>query len=519
MLATELRRADLREIDQVQLAAQITEILNQHPAVGLAIGVVNDGNLVFFKGHGVADIALKTPITEDTVFRIASISKTFTAVAVMQLWEQGLIDLDAPANQYLHAFQLIGKPGWQPATVRHLLTHTSGLPEMVHPFRGIRYVFGESYSLDERVARLSEYYRGGISLVSEPGATFRYTDHSFSTLGQIVEEVTGQPFEDYLREHVLAPLGMAGTDIVRSAHVQSHLATGYTYGFRGPKAVLDRQWLTAAASMIYSSPRDMGRYLAALLGGGANEHGRILEPATLAMMFATQYTTHPLIPGIGLAFDRYSFGDQIVIGHEGILPGFNSQILFAPDHGLGVMAFTNGSPGAMFWLPAECGRLLSGLLGVTEDRIRTEVPQRPEVWGELCGWYKPSARWVDTRLRAFLGLGVEVFVRGGRLMIRGLNPMPALYRGFELHPDDNSDPYVFRVDASKYGIPTSRVVFNRDSAGTMRVHYDLMPLSLEKQPGVTNPRLWISAATATIGAVATANAVRRRRAKAQQMAR
>lgn len=509
MLATE-RRADLRQIDQFELEARVTEILNRHPAVGLAVGVVRDGSLVFFHGHGVADISQKTRITEDTVFRIASISKTFTAIAVMQLWERGLIDLDAPANQYLHAFQLIGKPGWRPATVRHLMTHTSGLPEMVHPLRGIRYIFGESYSFAEPVPALSQYYRGGVRLVSEPGATFRYTDHNFSTLGQIVEEVTGQPFADYLREHVLIPLGMADTDIVRSARVQSRLATGYTYRFSGPQAVIDRQWLTAAASMMYSSPRDMARYVAALIGGGANEHGRILEPATQAMMFATQYTTHPLIPGIGLAFDRYRFGDEIVIGHEGILPGFNSQILFAPDHGLGVMAFTNGSPGAMFWLPAECGRLLSGLLGVQGSVIRTDVPQRPEVWSEICGWYKPSARLVDTRLRAFLGLGVEVFARRGKLVIRGLNPMPALYRGFELHPDDKSDPFVFRIDASKHGIPTSQVVFSHDSAGTMRVHLDLMPLSLEKQPGFANPRLWLGAAAAGVGLVATANVIRRR---------
>lgn len=513
MLATE-RGAAGREIDQLELDRQINGILNRHPAVGLAVSVVRDGRLAFFRGDGVADIALKTPITEDTVFRIASITKTFTAIAVMQLYERGLIDLGAPANQYLDAFQLIGKPGWPQATVRHLLTHTSGLPEMVHPLRGIRYIFGESYSFGEPVPALADYYRGGIRLVSEPGATFRYTDHNFSTLGQIVEEVAGQPFADYLREHVLAPLGMSNTDIVPSASIQSQLATGYTYRFNGPKAEIDRQWLTAAASMIYSTPRDMTRYLAAITGGGANEHGRILKPGTQAMMFATHYTTHPRIPGIGLAFDRYRFGSEIVIGHEGILPGFNSQILFAPDQRLGVMAFTNGSPGAMFWLPAECGRLLSRLLGVRETAIRTDVPQRPEIWGEICGWYKPSARWVDTRLRAFLGLGVEVFVRGGKLMIRGLNPMPALYRGFELHPDDKSDPFVFRVDTSKHGIPTSQVVFSRNTTGTMRVHFDLMPLSLEKQPGFTNPRRWTGAAAVTLGAIATANAIRRRSTQA-----
>jgi hypothetical protein len=292
--------------------------------------------------------------------------------------------------------------------------------------------------------------------------------------------------------------------------VESRRTTGYTLGIKGPKAVTDRQWLTAAASMIYSTPRDMARYVAALLGCGANEHGRILEPATQAMMFKPHFQTHPLIPGIGLAFDRFNVGGHHVIGHEGILPGFASQIFVAPDDGMGVMAFTNGGSGAMFWLPAECARLLRQLLGVPDDVVRTDVAQHPDMWGDICGWYKLSARLVDTRMRSFVGLGAEVFVRGGRLMIRALNPIPALYRGFVLHPDDDKDPYVFRVDASEFGIGTARVVFSRDSGGTMRLHLDLMPISLQKQPANKNPRLWIRGGLGALAIVATAAAVRRR---------
>lgn len=461
--------------------SMVDEILNRHPCVGLAFSVVRGDRLELFHAHGLADIASGTPITEDTVFRIASISKTFTAIALMQLWEQGRIDLDAPGNRYLRAFQLVpGRRHRRPATVRHLLTHTSGLPEMVHVARALRYVFGESFGLGEPVPSLADYYRGGIRLVSEPGTTFRYTDHGFSTVGQIVEDVSGQPFAEYLREHVFAPLGMADTDIVRSPRVESSLATGYDLGRGGPKAVTDRQWLTAAASMIYSTPRDMARYLAALLGGGANQQGRILAPATQALMFEPHYQSHPLIPGIGLAFDRYDVGGHRVVGHGGILPGFNSQIFVAPDDGIGVMAFTNGARGAMLWLPAECSRLLRRLLGAPDDVIRADVPQHPEAWTDLCGWYKPSARLLDTRLRAFLGLGVEVFVRRDRLMLRGLNVVPALYRGFELHPDDDDEPYVFRVDASDFGMGSARIVFGRDAEGTMRVHLDVMPISLRK---------------------------------------
>lgn len=317
-------------IDELELKARIAEILNRWPAVGLAVGVVRNGRLEFFSGHGLADIASNTPITQDTVFRIASITKTFTAIAVLQLWEQGLVDLDAPANDYLRAYQLLpAKASFQPATVRQLLTHTAGIAEMVRPSRTLRYLFGESFKLEERLPTLGEYYRGGLRLDAEPGTRFTYTDHNFATLGQIVQDVSGKPLDRYLREHIFDPLGMADTDLLRSERVSSHLATGYTLGSKGPKAVTDRQWVTAAASSIYSTPRDMARYLAALMGGGANEHGSVLKPATLATMFQPHYQPDPRIPGIGLAFSRFNLGGHLAVEHEGILPGFNSDIFLA----------------------------------------------------------------------------------------------------------------------------------------------------------------------------------------------
>ena len=137
-------------IDAAEITVRIREILNRHPAVGLAVGVVHDGALESFHGHGVADIASKGPITEETIFRIASITKTFTAIAVMQLWEQGLVDLDAPANDYLRAYKLVPtRAGWRPATIRHLLTHTAGLPETVHPWDVFLPDWGESVKVGQ----------------------------------------------------------------------------------------------------------------------------------------------------------------------------------------------------------------------------------------------------------------------------------------------------------------------------------------------------------------------------------
>ena len=226
----------MSDIDGLEMKARVDAILNRHPALGFALGVVRNGSLEFFHTHGLADLASSRPVAEDTVFRVASITKSFTAIAVMQLWEQGLIDIDAPANDYLRAYQLIpANTSWRPATVRHLLTHTAGIPEQV-PRSGIfRTDFGESVKLDRPVPSLADYYRGGLRLNAEPGTMFRYGDHGPATLGQIVEDVCGTSLNRYLREHVFAPLGMADTTLVRSEVVQSRLAIGYKLSSTGPK--------------------------------------------------------------------------------------------------------------------------------------------------------------------------------------------------------------------------------------------------------------------------------------------
>jgi CubicO group peptidase (beta-lactamase class C family) len=411
------------DLDGLDMKTRVDEILNRQPALGFALGVVRNGSLEFFHAHGLADLASNRPVAENTVFRVASITKTFTAIAVMQLWERGIIDLDAPANDYLRAYQLIpANTSWRPATVRHLLTHTAGIGEQVPRSGMFRRDFGESVKVGQRIPSLAEYYRGGLRLEAEPGTMFRYGDHGPATLGQIVEDVSGTSLNRYLREHVFEPLGMVDTTLVRSEVVQSRLATGYRLSSRGVSAVPGREGVPAGAANGYSTPKDMARYLAALLGGGTNKHGTVLKLATLASMFAAQYRPDPRIPGMGLAFWRRTAGGHSVVEHQGIMPGFDSQILAAPDDGVGLMAFTNGASRAVQWMPVEMSRLLHYLLGVPDDVIRTDIPQRPEIWGGICGWYYLPGPLTDVRLRTIAGAGVEVFVRRGQLVLRFLTP-------------------------------------------------------------------------------------------------
>ena len=498
-----MRVAPSGELTDLELETKVAEILNRRSAAGLAVGVIRHGAPDWFHGHGLADVASGAPVTEDTVFRIASISKTFTAIAVLQLQERGLVDLDAPATEYLRGFRLLpAKPSYRPPTLRQLLTHTSGIGEL----QRLRDVLRPTFGSEVRTASppsLAEYYREGLRVEVEPGTRFAYSDHGFATLSQIVEDVSGEAFGRYLGAHVFGPLGMESTDVVRE-RVQANLATGYVFRSRGLVPFADREFALAGAGAVYSSARDMARYVAALLGGGANEHGSVLRPETLASMFEPHYQPDPRVPGIGLAFFRAEAGGHRMLEHGGILPGFSSQLFLAPDDGIGVIAFANVGTPAPLWLPFEMGALLRLLLDAPDGEVRRDIPQHPEAWSDICGWYGPPAGLTGVRGMLMVGAAVEVFVRGGKLMVRGLTPIPRMLRGLQLHPDDEDDPYVFRIDLSEFGFDSCLVAFSRDpGTGTRALHLDLHPLSLHRLPESRNPRRWAAGALA-VGATALA---------------
>jgi CubicO group peptidase (beta-lactamase class C family) len=427
----------------------------------------------------------------------------------MQLWEKGLVDLDVAANDYLNAYKLIpAHPTHRPATVRHLLTHTAGLPQCVDLSRAFMPTLGEMVKFGRPVPTLAQYYRGGLRLVAEPGMRHVYSNHGFATLGQVVEDVTGQPLQRYFRNHIFEPLGMEQTDLVRTDRIRSRLATGYALRSHGPRLVGDHDLITVAGGGIYSTTRDVAGYVAALLGGGTNEHGSILKPETLDAMFAPQYQPDPHLAGVGLAFYRREVGGHLFIEKSGLVTGFASQMCMAPGDGVGVVAFTNGTRGAHGWLGSEVSGILGHVVGAPGEAIRNDVPHRPEIWSDLCGRYSLRGSWRD--VDKWLIAGAEIVVRSGRLVLRPETPIPGL-RGFPLYPDDEGDPYVFRVDLSSLGIGTVRVVFSAETgAPATAFHLEMEPLmSFDKRPALTNPKLW------TIGAfaVGTAVAATRRHAK------
>jgi len=485
----------------------ITAGLRRWPSAGVAVAVVRCGSPVQYFCHGVADVATGRLVGEDTVFRIGSLTKTVTAVAIMQLREQGVVDLDAPANDYLRAFQLVpDSAGFTQATVRHLLTHTAGVGYwrrrsdlLLHP--------GVGAGVTARsVVQLPEYYRGGLPIDVEPGTRWAYSNHGFAALGQIVEDVSGEPFDQYLRDHIFGPLGMNHTGLVLSQELRAGLATGYTLRRRGLRPVTPREVPTPAGGGVYSTPADMARYLTALLRGGANEHGRVLNADSVQAMFRPHFQPDPRVPGMALGFEPHIERGRVLICKGGTISGFLSALELAPEAGVAVVVLTNTGGLDNRGIPEPLAAALTRrLLGMPGSAVRDEIAPHPEAWDTLRGWYAPDAGPVTNLFaRVGFGAGAEVAVRHRRLVLKPLTPVPGLWEAMVLHPDDPGDPRVYRVELPQYD-KTWRVVFTDDTPP--RLLLDVM--SFQKRPGWRNPRRWGAGLTAA----AVTGAVIRHRGK------
>ncbi len=364
-------------INEVDLKLRVAEVLDRWPSAGLAVVVVRDGSLEWFLGHGVADVESKEPITEDTVFRIGSITKTFTAIAVMQLCEQGLVDLDAPANDYLRAFRLVpAKPSFRP-TLRHLLTHTAGIGY----WRRLSDLLQPGVGSGDRAGRsgappLAEYYRRGLPVEIGPGTKWAYSNHGFAALGQIVRDVSGQPLERYLRERIFVPLGMDHTDLRRSERVRTRLATGYVLRSRGLKPVADREVPTPGGGGVYSTAADVARYIPALQQMYAGQQNLGAEARDLGVHVPTTLPARPAAAGHGpCVFELGEESGHKTIAKTGIVSGFHSAIVLAPEDRIGVVVLSN-TGGLDGRNARRCLREHSSVAG-SASPIRRSAPTSP----------------------------------------------------------------------------------------------------------------------------------------------
>jgi CubicO group peptidase (beta-lactamase class C family) len=362
------------------LDAWIAARMAEREQPGLSIGIVYYQDVVWAKGYGYADLARKLPATPATLYRIASITKLFTSTAVLQLRDAGKLGLDDPITRHLPGLGIRNVHPQGPAiTIRHLLTHTSGLP---------RQALGDDYNNlrfpthEEMMWRLAEQ-----ETIFPAESLWKYSNLGMALAGQIVEAVSGEPYPQYVRNHILAPLGMDATQVLPARDTPG-LATGYSSRLgRGREALgfVDRRSGTAAGN-IASSVADLAKLVSLELRDGPAGGAQVLRGSTLREMQRVQWLRPDWKSGQGLGFALRRVGEQVRVGHGGSLPGFTSLVEFVPAERLGVIVLTNSDDGDPRRYVDQAFAIVGPAIARATARA-TPVPRPDPAWDRYVGTY------------------------------------------------------------------------------------------------------------------------------------
>lgn len=329
---------------------------------GAVMGIIVDGELVWVKTAGIREVENKAAVTPETVFRIASMTKSFTAMAILKLRDEGKLSLDDPAARYVP--ELAGLPyptSDSPAiTIRHLLTHSEGFPED-NPW-GDR-------QLAQSDATMRAWMKSGIPFSTVPGTAYEYSNYGFAILGQIVAKASGKPYADYVRDNILRPLGMNASTFEMSEVPRDKIALGYRREDNNWKAEpILAHGSFGAMGGLWTTANDLARYVAFLMSAfpprDEPDRGPIKRSSAREMQQLWRFSPGSAFRstvdaplqlsvsgygyGLGIGQDcRFSYG----VGHGGGLPGYGSLMRWLPDHGVGLIAMGNltyGGFGGLF---------------------------------------------------------------------------------------------------------------------------------------------------------------------------
>ena len=322
-------RADYAEV-AAALSSMIEREREQKGLEAFSIALVDGDEVVWADGFGAQDPERGVPASAETVYRVGSVSKLFTDIAVMQLVERGELDLDAPVRQYLPDFSPENPSGTE-ITLRQLMSHRSGL--IREPPAG-HYFDHTGTDLAATVASLN-----GTPQIYPPTARTKYSNAGIAVVGYTLEVTRGEPFADYVRRAVLEPLAMTSSAFTPEPEIVDDLARAYMWGFdRGLFDAPTFELGMSPAGSMYSTVLDLSRFMSALFRGAEGENGRILQPETLESMWAPQFAAEGATSGYGLGFAVEERAGQRRLGHGGAIYGFSTQLAFLPESGIGVVA-------------------------------------------------------------------------------------------------------------------------------------------------------------------------------------
>jgi Beta-lactamase class C and other penicillin binding proteins len=360
---------------------------------GISVAVVKDGKIIFAKGYGYADLELKKPIdAEHTFLEPGSVSKLFTWTAVMQLVEQGKLDLHSDIRRYLPDDYLKLRYD-EPVTMLHLMTHTAGFEERLE---------GLMVTDPNQLLALEEYLgpKHQPKQIYRPGTTIAYSNFSTSLAGLIVQRVSGQPFEEYIKQHIFEPLGMQRSYFSpRYDQIEGVLeqrARGYAKAGKRWKALPNFYINDMPAGSMTSTASDLARFLIAHLDRDGSSGLRLFnKPETLEQMHKVAFTHDPLLPGNAHGFWERFAGPHCVLEHGGNTNGFSALVSMVPEQNFGVCMLTN--------VAGETGGARLALIKLLIGGTFTDPVANPSLQHsrEVAGSYR-MARLVDSNFARML---------------------------------------------------------------------------------------------------------------------
>lgn len=342
-----------------KLDSSVPKLLKRYNIAGTSIGIIQNGKAVYILNYGISDKRLSKPVDNDTIFQVGSISKSLTAWGVMHLADEGKISLDDPVEKCLSRWHIpdskFNKNG---VTVRRLLSHTAGLS--VHGYTGT--------APDKKLPTIQESLSKGVKITAQPGSKFMYSGGGYTVLQLLIEEVTKEPFDRYMHEEILMPLGMEhssySNDITDANMSKSYGVLGQT--------LPNYNFTEEAAAGLKSTVLDFSKFIIASMDGNSGEiKGRgILKSKSLDLMFT------PVKSDYGLGFSIYRLSDNTtLISHGGANIGWRAQYGMIPSKKDGLIIFTNSDIGQNLtddvlnlWVEYETGSVPQQYYSINKTR-------------------------------------------------------------------------------------------------------------------------------------------------------
>jgi len=413
------------------------EMMAKHRVPGFAVAVAQDGAEVYAEGFGERELGMGAPVTPDTVFGVASVTKSFTALAIMQLAEAGRLSVDDPVTRYLPEFRTPDPEATRAITLHHFLSHTAGLPPLPSRFFAFAHSMADDPAAGSKPAWSADHApidtyedlmtylaEGGYTLLGPPGAQFSYCNEGFALLGAIIERVSEQPYEAYVQRHILDPAGMThSTFDVATLRTFPDVVTfhaawendGQREVYAAPNWLYSSVWSPAGG--LNATVRDLLRYLEIYRTGGMVGDERLLSAAGIARM------TTPHAPrsspgssyGYGLGVTPDYHGRKL-IKHGGGRKGISAEVIAVPETGFTGAAIANlaGVPVATVTLAALNGTLDLPVESKIEEYVDATCP--PERLPMYAGTYR-AGEGQNIAVTAEAGALIYAF-EGKRLVAR-----------------------------------------------------------------------------------------------------